>query len=163
MASRQSSELRALAAKKRVLGNHKRTSSLSEQVCESWRKIVFAARAQYLELQPECGSHPGQVSRLSFGARTVWIDENSNGRRRGYQLMQELQLLGPHLHVQRGHAREVCIWPIKAADEPHLDWIGSCCEDDRYKCGRCLGRQCGRTICKNDGHLTANQIGCHRR
>src|SRR5439155_19764641 len=51
--------------------------------------------------------------------------------------------------------------PVEAADEIVLHWVARGCEDDRYRCGCGLGRNCRQGVVRSDHrHLTAYQIGC---
>jgi hypothetical protein len=47
----------------------------------------------------------------------------------------------------------------EAGDEAELDRVAPALEDDRYRRGCGLGRQCGRTIRGNHCHLSGNKIG----
>ncbi len=112
-----------------------------------------------MELHAEGPGRCLQASRLGIGIGISRVDEDSHDGRRGDQLVQQLQPLGPQLHVQRGHAGEVAAGSVQAGDKSSRDRIATGLEDDRNRRGRCLGRRYRWAIRGNHGDLTANQIG----
>jgi hypothetical protein len=56
--------------------------------------------------------------------------------------MQHLEQLRPYLYIQVGHARQVAAGSVQAGDKSNLNRVNRYAEDDGYRCGRGLCRQC---------------------
>jgi hypothetical protein len=85
------------------------------------------------------------------------LDEHSNDGRRRDHLAQQLQLLRPHLHAQRGHACEISAGSVEARDKSNRYRVG---RDNRNHHGGRLCRECRRIGGRgNHVHSTTNQIG----
>ena len=120
-------------------------------------EILFGARLQNMELQPESAGRRLQGSRkVLSNARTGAVDEQSNDGRCGYQFVQQLQPLRPDLYVQIGYSRQVPAGSVQAGDKPNLDRVDRYREDDWNGCGRRFGRHCRRSTAgrRNHVHLT---------
>ena len=63
-----------------------------------------------------------------------------------------------YLHAQRGYARDVAAWTVKAGDEADLRWIVGGGEDNGNRSGRGFYRQHSRCIGDDHSHLTTNQL-----
>ena len=84
MAEIQRGNLFAPACKVWIEADHEPARSQLDQLCETPIEVMFGAGIQDIELQPKGASRCLQLLRVGLGnCRIGWIDEQSNGARRG--------------------------------------------------------------------------------
>ena len=54
-------------------------------------------------------------------SRVSWIDHSSRNACSGHELVQKLELLGPHLHAQGGYAGNIAARADEASEKPKLE------------------------------------------
>ena len=113
-------------------------------------------------LEPEGAGRRLDPSHLGFDDNRIIdrIDERAHYSCRGEQLVQHLQPLRSHLHVQRRYTGEVAARPVQAGDKPQLDGIRHGQEDNRNGRGRCFCSQRGKggAASGDHGRPTVNQV-----
>src|SRR5215203_3150388 len=119
-----------------------------------------------MELQTEGVGSRLHVSRGGLGKRRIgWIDEQRHDGRCRHQLVQKSQPLRRKFAAQRGYARYIAAWPVKAGDEPKCNRISASEDDDRDCRGGplCRQRRGRRAWRRNYTHPAANQISGQNR
>src|SRR2546430_10950282 len=158
MADRQRGEPFASAVEERIRADQEHPGRLwkgGEGVVD----FRFGARSQDMKLQPESESRSLEVSRHRLGTRVVWIDEERNERRRGEELVRELQPFRRYLDVQLGHAGDVAAGSAKARDQAELHRIAAGGKNDGNRIGRSLCDDIGRSAGRGkDRDLAMNKV-----
>src|SRR5262245_16917157 len=126
---------------------------------------LVVACVEDVNLQTECVCRRLNVSRLNLESRIVRVQEHRDQCSSRNQFAQKSEAFSPHHGNEKAGPCCVPAGPIKAGDEAKPDWVVAGNEDDRYRRCRRLGREPGVDAPgrRNDGHLTANQIGRQRR
>ena len=153
----------SLGSEERIGADYESTCSQFGQTCENRIELAFRARAEHLELQPEGAGRSLRVARYGLGIGIGRVDEQGDDPRRGHQLVQQLQPLRPHLHVQRRVSREVAARSVHAGNEAGCNRIARYRENDRDRRGRRLCCQHSRSIGDDHRHLMTDQLNGHRR
>ena len=127
---------------------------------------MFAQSLQALgwtDLHPDGGCRRSQVSRNGLGIRMVGINQQSDARNGGDELVQQAQLLCREIRDEEVHPGRIAARPGKARNESELHRIISGAEYDGNGRGRSLcreGRRGGK--CNDHGNLIAHQFRRHR-
>src|SRR5262249_53795403 len=118
-----------------------------------------------MKLQPEGPGRRLYVFCCWFGKNGIGrVDEQGNRTRRWDQLVQQLQLLRPQLHVRDGPAREIPAGSVQTGDKTSFNWVYRSRKDDRNRRGCRLGcQQCRGPTCGDHCDLAPNQTGGKRR
>ena len=139
----------APAVEVRIAGDVKRSGPLLDEVCEGRVDLAFAAGSKHDELQPSAPRRHLRLVQLQLGIRIVRVHEHGDDGGIGNELVQQLQSLRREQIGEEGDARDIAARPVEAGDKSVLDRVAAETEDDRYRCGRGLGRE------RRDGVLAA--------
>ena len=62
---------------------------------------------------------------LRLAKRIVWLDQDREGRRCRYQLMQKVEPLCYHWPLKDGNPGDVSSWVTETCNEPELDGVAT--------------------------------------
>src|SRR5215831_8131411 len=140
----------APAGEECVGADNKRSGLQPDHGLKDHVEVAHGAGMKEMEVQPQFAGCRLEISRLGLGTGKGWVYKPGYGGRPRHKLVQHLQLLLYQLHAQIGHACDVAARSAEAGDKSKRDRVGRSREDNRYRRGRRLCRECRRSTSRGN-------------